>query len=369
MADAETLAALFGGINQSADASDIDSFRKTLAANSMWRVAAQPVLNAQFNTATWTPGQIAGTAAGQAFLGAALNAIADRSEAAQMQKVASVLPSLYAKPENVEAPEGVDPEAFAGLKLSAMSRGQKGSAATLAKLAQDLYGVGVAEKTAAAQEKGKVEGRREAYGSMGMADPEDPAEQKLVELRNKLDASDASQNFKIVNRLSQQLANTMKNPSAVADPIIAKLVVQFAEPQRSAREGTAVALQESDSIPEQWKGTLAQALEGKSKLGDDTKAQLLQIAQAAYDAHANAFNSELKFTQSEGSKFGIDPSRFSSVGTPQPFQSVIGAGSNGGGNVDMSVLRAERDKLKSQGKLNDQEIANALRLKFGGLVQ
>lgn len=139
MSDNDVLAALFGGagyggVNRGADA-DLAAFDRTITLNDPWRLAAAPVFGAKFDTSTWNPMQTLGVTAGQAFLGTMLNALGQRSEAQQLEKVAQVLPQLYSNPSSVSVPEGVDPEAFGTLKLSAL----KNTADSQAKLFADVF--------------------------------------------------------------------------------------------------------------------------------------------------------------------------------------------------------------------------------------
>lgn len=101
---------------------DINALERTIRDNNYWRKAATPILGAKFDTSTWTPNQTLGTLSGQAFLGSILNAIGQRSEENQLDKVSQILPQLYANPASVGTPEGVDRTAFAGLKMDALSK-------------------------------------------------------------------------------------------------------------------------------------------------------------------------------------------------------------------------------------------------------
>ncbi len=121
MADADVIAALFGGSNGSSRISaDLDQFESTLGKNDYWKMAAAPILGAKFNTSTWTPGQTIGTTAAQAFLGSILNVIGQRQEENQLAKMADILPQLYKNPSSVALPTDMDPEAFGKIKLSAI---------------------------------------------------------------------------------------------------------------------------------------------------------------------------------------------------------------------------------------------------------
>jgi len=115
----DNLAAFLGG-SGAGEYADLNQFEKTLGQNNTLRQIAAPVLGAKFDTSTWSPGQVAATTLGQAFLGTILSKLGENQVADQLGSAASVLPQLYADPASVNAPAGVDPEAFGQLKLSAM---------------------------------------------------------------------------------------------------------------------------------------------------------------------------------------------------------------------------------------------------------
>jgi len=122
------------GINGGADLNDLSQFRSTIAQNDPWRMAAAPILGSRFNTSTWSPTQTLAVTGGQAFLGALLNGLGQRSEAAQIDRLAQVLPQLTADPLNTAAPEGVDEEAFNVFKTNQAIR----NAATANKRAEAI---------------------------------------------------------------------------------------------------------------------------------------------------------------------------------------------------------------------------------------
>lgn len=153
MADSSLYADLFGATSSGADAADIDAFKKTVSGNDYYRMAAAPIYGAKFNTSTWSPGETFATSLAQAFLGSALNAYGAHDEAQQLQAVAKVLPQLYSDPLNTAAPEGVDPEAFQGLKVSALTKKAVQDAAMKSDLFKAVFGSKLGTDAAIEQEK------------------------------------------------------------------------------------------------------------------------------------------------------------------------------------------------------------------------
>ncbi len=134
MADRDTLAALFSGMNGSSGSSrgnyDLDQFDKILNQNNLWNMAAAPVMQAKFDNSTWSPSTTLGVSAAQSFLGALLGGMGNRQNAAQYEKLNEVLPTLYQDPSSVTLPEGMDAEAFGTIKANAL---RENAARTISK--------------------------------------------------------------------------------------------------------------------------------------------------------------------------------------------------------------------------------------------
>ncbi len=321
------LAQLFGGSTTGADTADITSFRNTVAQNDPWTMAAAPIMNAKFNTQTWSPYETMGVSAAQGFLGAILKGLGQQNQAEQLGKLATVLPSLYEDPSATFAPEGMDQEAFNALKLGVMARDTKGTAAAKAKWAQALFDVKLEGQKAEAQALGKIKGESKGYGygAEGTANPDDPREKKTTDLRTRFENLEEVQNFKYVQRLATQLTETMKNPSAVADPALAKMAVQFIEPHLSTTSGETGALAGSSSIPDAWKADIQKALKGGSGLSPTVRQGLLNLADSAYKAHGKAFAQTYNLYNSEADRFGIPIDRITKLGLPTSFADFTGA--------------------------------------------
>lgn len=124
--NADMIAAFLGGAGYGGrgggigDFADLNEFQNTLAKNNYYRLAAVPLLQTKFDTSTWSPVQSFGATALQSFLGSALNSLGQNYEAQQLAKVVPVLGDVYANPAQTPVPEGVDPEAFQQLQMSAI---------------------------------------------------------------------------------------------------------------------------------------------------------------------------------------------------------------------------------------------------------
>lgn len=123
MADPASLAALLGlssTTSGSRGPADLDQFQRIVGENDYWKMAGNQLGGIKFDTSTWSPGETLGVSALQAFLGTALGAYGQHTEANQLASAASILPELYRNPSSVSLPEDMDSEAFGALKLNAI---------------------------------------------------------------------------------------------------------------------------------------------------------------------------------------------------------------------------------------------------------
>lgn len=111
---------LLGGGSSLGGDPGLNAFERTLGQNDYWKIGGASLLTAPLNTSTWDPMTSLGAVATKNFLGALLAGYGQADEANQINKVNEILPQLYANPGAVSAPDGVNSEAFAGLKASAI---------------------------------------------------------------------------------------------------------------------------------------------------------------------------------------------------------------------------------------------------------
>lgn len=223
MADS-VLDAVYGGAFGGPGLQDILGFQKSLQDNSFLRTAASPILGARFDASTWSPGTATAVTAGQAFLGSILNELAARDEAAQIQKVSAVLPSLYADPMSVLTPQGVDERAFSTMRLGAALNKEANKTA----LAQELIKQRAEAKGEGLKEQEKIGARLRAYGINASSDPESPqyaAEKQKREIEQKytdtLLTGDEAKKALETNRAVSSIADALNKN----DPLGAKTAI------------------------------------------------------------------------------------------------------------------------------------------------
>lgn len=126
-----SLVDLLGGLG----GGDLGTLQQDVAANDIFRQVLGPITSFKPDTSTWSSGQKAATAFGQAFLGGLSANLAKQNEAEQIRSAISALPALYADPFGAAVPSGVDKSAFDNLRTTvALKR-----SAALAGLNQDLF--------------------------------------------------------------------------------------------------------------------------------------------------------------------------------------------------------------------------------------
>lgn len=356
-----------GGMGQTgASVDDINAFNSQIGQNDIFSQLAPAISGARFNTSTWSPGTQLGVSAGQAFLGAILQGIGQNQRANQLEKVAQVLPQLYADPNSVAVPEGVDGDAFGSLKLRALSRNAAQKSNTSTELIKNLLGVQLKGMEAKASAEGKIAGENAAYGATGGLNPDSPINKKATEFRDRFNALEEVQNFKYVSRVADQLAKTLQNPGAVSDTALSKMAVQLIEPRLSSNAGETSALGKSGSIPETWKADIQKSLNGGSGLSPTIRAGLLDLAKSAYQAHGNLYTQTYDSFAKDAELYKITPDRFSSIGKPKSFEELTGTGKAGGAStVSRAAVDAEAATLAGQG-YSGAALAAELRKKFEG---
>jgi len=306
MGNLETLTALMAGINGGADLNDLSQFRSTIAQNDPWRMAAAPILGSRFNTSTWSPTQTLAVTGGQAFLGALLNGLGQRSEAAQIDRLAQVLPQLTADPLNTAAPEGVDEEAFNVFKTNQAIRNAATAnkrAEAIEKRALDLFYSG---EEAQAQARGQILGKNEAYRSSGVGDPDSPERKTGEEIRAQLQRIHGKDfaEFGEVRTKYQVLQKALLDKSATSDLDFVFGIAKVIDPQSTVKESEGQMIVESQSMLASTLGTINKALKGGSALD---RGGLMALATRHYDTRRESIQGILSNYGEIASARGVRP--------------------------------------------------------------
>lgn len=306
MADSTSalLASIFGG---SGGGGGLDSFTTALAENDIFSKLGGGIGGMKFDQSTWSPGTSLAVNAGQALLSGILGGYGQRQQAQQVDKVIPVLKDLYGSPMTVTAPEGVDEDAFAALRMSAMKNKlmedvrQESEARQFKKglfadmftkrpdlavkmmpdIATDLDVANIPlqrstspEYEAALSEAGGDETlardiykrRNPEFNTFSDAEKASAADSLRKELNTNKELADFGE---VKNRV-QVLQQAVKDPTSVADLDFVYSVAKVLDPASVVRESEGQMVIDSQSLPASLLGRLNKAAQGGSAL--DRKA-------------------------------------------------------------------------------------------------
>lgn len=334
--DNDILSALFGGAGLNNTTPDISAFQKTLQANDILSMASAPILGAKFDTSTWSPSTTLGVTAAQSFLGSLMNGIANRNQGEQLAKVAQVLPQLYRDPMSVGVPEGVDSEAFGGLKLSAMSKmfntdedirqvlGQKGVNVNPDGSISQMKSSSPIDAIFGTDNKKKL-----------VKDLEDTTYNRITGLPSYKLLSDVESNFKALPELAKQ-------DTKASDIGLISTISRIRDPNSTVREGEYAINSDTqsylDSIAGKWRGVV----KGDTRFTQEDKNKIIASVVPKYNELVNAYAAERNPLIEALVKQGGDPSN---VPTRKydPF------------DLD-SLTGGKKDKVLLEGKINTANV-------------
>lgn len=326
----QALAALFGaglisGAGDSQNA-DLTQMYNTLKSNNPYMQAAAPVLGAQFNTSTWSPGTTLGVTAAQAFLGNLLKGYGAIDSSQQLDKVAASLPALYADPLGTATPEGVDPQVYSQLRTNTVARQQAGMAAAAAeerkaKEAAVLEGDKERERI-----RGKNEGWGIISGSKGsgpaLIDPDSPqgkAEKQRQELEqkytNELLTGKGAERVLQVNTAAQSIVDALKQDSPIAATTAIYKFAKTLDPVGAVRNED----QKMVADPGGPLGQLAMIhneILQKGKLTPEAKTAMKEVLPSLLGAEFNSYNQVKDNLLTAAKEYGANPERVKYL---QPF--------------------------------------------------
>jgi hypothetical protein len=335
---------------------DLATFQKSAAGNNFLLNLGPGISGAKLDMRTWSPEAQVGTSFAQGFLGALFQGMGRDQVADQTRQAAALLPLLYQSPESVQAPEGVDPQAFEALR----------GAAQLTKLQQqafrqqqaqelwnDLYKAKLLEDfkaeagaTAAGKEAfNKVMGENTAWdairkmgageGDIGeIANPKDPRYQvgqdrikNADDLRRQLEAKTGD--FANVLKAADAISGALKDYGRVSDQELVRYSIQMIEPGMAVREGEQAAIANSQAVPDAWKAQLKGALDGTSTLGKDARDGIARLASRAYNAQRRVYDKAVSYYDGLATARGLlgDGQTLSYLGAAPDVEEIFGLSS------------------------------------------
>ena len=293
----------------------LNAFEKTLGQNDYWKMAAAPILGAKFDTSTWNPATTLGVTAAQSFIGSLLHGYGAQQEAAQMDAVSKVLPQLYADPQSVALPAGVDPEAFAGLRAAAareqILRGIKQdefSRSVMADLFQKKMANQMEIDAAGPKARALEDAKLAARNALPATSPDSPIYQKekdrIKQIRDEEDARrkeiaslpNATSLSTLLSTIPQ-LEELAKQNTKTSDIPFTYAFVQSLD-GGIVKDGERYMIQGGNSFLNQYRSLIEGALNGTSQLTPQLKMQMVNERKAAglvqYEALKGAAEPYLK---------------------------------------------------------------------------
>lgn len=143
-------------------------------------------------------------------------------------------------------------------------------------------------------------------------------EEETDKLRKEFSQLPEAKSFALVEKAGKIINEAIKDPSAVTDQELVRYSILLIEPGMAVREGEQRAVAASQSIPEEWRGSLTKALKGGSSLGTDVREGLKRLAERSYQGNKEQYDRTLDFYKEQATKKGLDPNRISYIGESAP---------------------------------------------------
>lgn len=150
-------------------------------------------------------------------------------------------------------------------------------------------------------------------------------EQDLVEMRKEFQSLPEVRAYVTSSIGYRSLQKAIQDPASTSDLELIRGAIQSIEPGMAVREGEQYAVQNSGSIPDQWKGAISKAILGESGLAPDVREGILRIAERRFGEYQNQFNQAKSFYTNQASRRGFqDPAGVTYINSEQPVASPAG---------------------------------------------
>lgn len=348
-----------GGISSN----DLIGFQNSIAQSDPYGLAGRSLNAWQPNVSTWSPGTTAATAFGKSFLAGLLGNYANQRAADQTNAVIGVLPQLRSDPLSVVVPDGVNADAFAALKGTAILKNYQAQAQRDQSLADMLQKVGIAGLT----KKAEVIGENAGYDALGQGgqnpnspgyklgkdtkDLENTFYNRIIGLPQYKLLSDIDSNIKA-------LPDIAKQDNKAADVALFSTIARIRDPNSTVREGEIKINQDTQSYLDNLYGGWRGVVNGESKLTPLAKLQIVASVLPKYNelksSYESAKNPLLDALEAQGGKrTNIPTTDFT------PFQLTP---------LAQDLAKQESAQLQAQG-IPPATIAQQLRSKYGSYLK
>lgn len=271
--------------------SDLEAFAKSIAANDIYSQMAQPLIGFRPDVFTavagdpsvgvmpkvnvMSPWESLATTFATSLGGGLLQNYGKQQQANQISALTSLLPQLISDPTSVEVPEDMDSAAFNSIKSKAIAAKAEKQAAALAELAKEERAITNAGRKAALEEKGKILGKKDAYGfSETFEDPESPQAIEADKARAEIEkTSPAVQQLKLSNTMLSRIKSLKDLDSKTSDIPFTTLFIGGLDGS-VVKEGEYARVSGANPVLLKYKNLFEAVLNGQSELGVDVKRQL-----------------------------------------------------------------------------------------------
>lgn len=307
---------------------DLAAFNQTVLQSDPYGIAARSLGAWSPDASTWSPTITGTTAFGKAFLTGLLGNYARQNAADQMNSVIGVLPQLKSDPMAVAAPEGVNADAFAALKGSAVLRNQLNTAQREQTLAELMQKVGIAGLT----KKAEVLGEQQAYDAMGQGgvNPKSPSyiigqdekknqldlDNRITDARNYLRVAGAP--YITARENLDLLTNNFKESNPATDLIYAIAANKILDPGAIVREDDIENIQGIVPYLEKSIAGFKKYITPTGTISPEGKMVILKTIAPKLNALGQNYKGLLETETSRLKTIGADPSLLSAV-PYQPF--------------------------------------------------
>jgi len=139
----------------------------------------------------------------------------------------------------------------------------------------------------------EAQGNKEAAMALFKQDLEAPDKLATARanLRKEFENADPYKKYEIAARAYPTFLKALQDTNnPAADFEITKMAVQMIEPGLSVNQGEQAAVTASAAIPSKWKSYIVSALDGTTKLPDEVRTGLVDLAKRQYGSHENLFS-------------------------------------------------------------------------------
>lgn len=306
-----------------------------------WGIAAQGVASALPNFVNpygSTSSNIAATLGGAlvaGLLGYQARSAADERNAAQAQ----YLPELFSNTTTADRRAAIFAEEP---RLAKIYKGLQ--------LQQALSGISMAQERAKEEMKAQVEAQKQIAIDQGIPFKDvgttptqvmtsekggytylgKKAEDELKDVQKTFANTPEYKNYEYTKGVLERLSQGVMKTDAMSDVDFAKGAIQAIEPGLATQQGEVDAINNSPSIPDQLKASMAKAAGGTGSLTPKLRAQILGIVEGAYNTQATGYQKRYDFFTNEALTKTRRPEledeirqRISAGGPAQPYEDVV----------------------------------------------